>query len=811
MNWFSGSIADAVSASRTNNAIFVVYIEGQDEMSARLQRFVDDDRVRTKLESDDFVAIKIKGESTEYHQFRTLYQVVPVPSIFFIGKAGTPLIIATGVVASVEELVDKVNTALTTYGKLTAPRAPPISNSTYDLDSLPAGIGVELRNEAGAEDEDDGDKPQKSASRSRRKSAERKPLAENAAAENPTEDQPATSPETNTRPSSVTLPAGIKPSSPVVAADSKPSTSAVAAAAAAADKQGTPPALEKPIVTAISTATTAEKAAQRKQSKSAVVISEPKPSSPPVGAAEPNSVTADDKPTDRPLSSAAAAAEKRAALAAAGTNKVEASPDAAPDTSTVIKPPQAMGPGPDVPPPAPPLPRPPGVSTVLPPISPPVITPLPNSTGTGATMVPTVPNVANAPNVANSALTDSEMRMVEVQKILEEKKRERQEEEQRREKENELRRRREAREAQNAQNLLREQEMKNMQERIRRDRQEEQETRERIRAQIAADRAENARRNMLTSEAISVTTNTTSGAGFTTDSSLSSVNETRLQIRLPGGIHRTKAFPASEPLTTVRDYVQRELIAGSNIREFYLATSYPRREFKLEDEAKTLTELNLVPNAVVLVLTREQNQRVMPTSTSLLNMLTTVMWAMITPAAKAFDYINKMGFYRVTQRIAQTFSNLGWNKQQPNVVLIQSNARGRRNMDVFVMSRAPPQPGLPPQPQANTAATNMQHTQAMPMPGQVNQQTPIRPSSPQDSPPEQPQMVPAVQQQPRPGGGPSPQPTANQQALPSQQFQQRQGGYQPPRYGEANIRRLQDTKKDEEDKATYNGNSTQQQ
>jgi len=74
---------------------------------------------------------------------------------------------------------------------------------------------------------------------------------------------------------------------------------------------------------------------------------------------------------------------------------------------------------------------------------------------------------------------------------------------------------------------------------------------------------------------------------------------------------------------------------------------------------------------------------------------------------------------------------------------------------------------------------------------------------------------PTPQTQPGPGSTPPAHNASQSQASgsQSQQFQQRPGGYQPPKYGDANIRRLQDTKKDdkEKDKATYNGNSTQQQ
>jgi len=72
---------------------------------------------------------------------------------------------------------------------------------------------------------------------------------------------------------------------------------------------------------------------------------------------------------------------------------------------------------------------------------------------------------------------------------------------------------------------------------------------------------------------------------------------------------------------------------------------------------------------------------------------------------------------------------------------------------------------------------------------------------------------PTPQNQPGPGNTPPAHNTSQASASQSQQFQQRPGGYQPPKYGDSNIRRLQDTKKDEKDKdkATYNGNSTQQQ
>lgn len=41
-------------------------------MSSKLERFVDDIRVRSLLETSDFVAIKVQGNSSAYGQFMSL-------------------------------------------------------------------------------------------------------------------------------------------------------------------------------------------------------------------------------------------------------------------------------------------------------------------------------------------------------------------------------------------------------------------------------------------------------------------------------------------------------------------------------------------------------------------------------------------------------------------------------------------------------------------------------------------------------------------------------------------------------------------
>lgn len=42
---------------------------GPDELSTAFATLVNDDRIRNKLESDDFVAIKVQSDSEAYTQF----------------------------------------------------------------------------------------------------------------------------------------------------------------------------------------------------------------------------------------------------------------------------------------------------------------------------------------------------------------------------------------------------------------------------------------------------------------------------------------------------------------------------------------------------------------------------------------------------------------------------------------------------------------------------------------------------------------------------------------------------------------------
>jgi len=120
MRWFQGGIAEAVAASKARNAIFVVFVEGKDGASINAAATMDNVAVSSKLESDEFVVIKLDSGSEAYKQFVQIYQLVPVPSMFFIGGNGVPLEVVAGEV-TVPELLQKITSVLEKSGKVVSP------------------------------------------------------------------------------------------------------------------------------------------------------------------------------------------------------------------------------------------------------------------------------------------------------------------------------------------------------------------------------------------------------------------------------------------------------------------------------------------------------------------------------------------------------------------------------------------------------------------------------------------------------------------------------------------------------------------
>lgn len=89
MKFFQGDISSAINLAKSKNAIFVVYCEGKqsislksfkkiiffitigkdDENSKLMTSLINTHSITAKLESDEFVVIRIESDKPEYLQF----------------------------------------------------------------------------------------------------------------------------------------------------------------------------------------------------------------------------------------------------------------------------------------------------------------------------------------------------------------------------------------------------------------------------------------------------------------------------------------------------------------------------------------------------------------------------------------------------------------------------------------------------------------------------------------------------------------------------------------------------------------------
>uniref|UniRef100_L7LZX7 UBX domain-containing protein 4 n=1 Tax=Rhipicephalus pulchellus TaxID=72859 RepID=L7LZX7_RHIPC len=110
MKWFEGSIPEAIALAKSKQQLFLVFIEGNDELSKAMGTTYEDSAVSSKLQTSHCVAIKLQAGSEPCQQFSQIYPVVVVPSSFFIGCNGIPLEVIAGSVEPPELLnrIDKL-------------------------------------------------------------------------------------------------------------------------------------------------------------------------------------------------------------------------------------------------------------------------------------------------------------------------------------------------------------------------------------------------------------------------------------------------------------------------------------------------------------------------------------------------------------------------------------------------------------------------------------------------------------------------------------------------------------------------------
>lgn len=230
-------------------------------------------------------------------------------------------------------------------------------------------------------------------------------------------------------------------------------------------------------------------------------------------------------------------------------------------------------------------------------------------------------------------------------KLIEEKRIERIKEEQRLEKEREIQRRKEGQQIVDLKKIKEDQEMKQFKEDRMKDKQDAKAARQRVLDQIEQDKKERAQRfgtsTKQTEPKVSpttppVTTPTTQAA-----------NTSRIQFKKPDGDTEVVTFDSDMIFSDLHLFVKNDILHGS-VKDFTLAMSFPRREYSQVDFDKTLTELNLTPSAVLLILVGKKStfspgksRNVLPTQTdgSMTSMLYALFIGLFSPVVALFSYV----------------------------------------------------------------------------------------------------------------------------------------------------------------------------
>ncbi|NXX25073.1 UBXN4 protein, partial [Nicator chloris] len=191
-------------------------------------------------------------------------------------------------------------------------------------------------------------------------------------------------------------------------------------------------------------------------------------------------------------------------------------------------------------------------------------------------------------------------------KRLEERREERRKEEEQKEIKKEIERRKTGKEMLEYKRRQEEELTKRMLEERNREKAEEKAARERIRQQIAMDRAERAARFAKSKEEAEAAK---AAALQAKQAEIEARREAaqrersaiaRIQFRLPDGSSFTNQFPSEARLEEARQFAAQ--MVGNTYGNFSLATMFPRREFTKEDYGKKLLELELAPSASVVLL-----------------------------------------------------------------------------------------------------------------------------------------------------------------------------------------------------------------
>ncbi|CAH3127566.1 unnamed protein product [Pocillopora meandrina] len=119
MQWFTGSIPEAILESRQKGIVFIVYIEGDNEETIRMNSTWEDPKIAGIFSREKCVAIKLDHKSEDCKQFSKLYPLVCIPATYFIGESGLPLEVVGGSLP-VDQFVTKAEKVFETHLRSTS-------------------------------------------------------------------------------------------------------------------------------------------------------------------------------------------------------------------------------------------------------------------------------------------------------------------------------------------------------------------------------------------------------------------------------------------------------------------------------------------------------------------------------------------------------------------------------------------------------------------------------------------------------------------------------------------------------------------
>jgi len=260
---------------------------------------------------------------------------------------------------------------------------------------------------------------------------------------------------------------------------------------------------------------------------------------------------------------------------------------------------------------------------------------------TAVTSTPTAQSgAAAASSESSSEKTALEERVARAKELLEKRRQQKLAEEDDKAKNSETERRELGKNLQEFKRAQEETEAKRHAEERKKDKAEEAAARERVRAQIAQDRAEKAakfnqlqqeeeqnkkQRDLEKQQQAAAEAERLAAARSTT---------ARVQFRLPDGRSQTRSFPSEAPLSEVYAFVSDELETGFG-RSFSLSTTYPRRLLDSQEMTSQLRDLGLAPTGTIMVLPSTAMASNSSSGQSLLEMV----WFLLTPITLIWSII----------------------------------------------------------------------------------------------------------------------------------------------------------------------------